>query len=76
MPRVKSCKSIDFNNLKRYIGAQEVAGWPLRNPQRKVRTPQGGKPANGRAERSDGECHREDTACPPSGAAGKGEKAG
>jgi len=39
----------------------EGTGQPRREP-RKVRTPQGGAPANGREERSYGKCHRKHTA--------------
>ncbi len=44
-------------------------------PWRKVRTPQGGTPANGREEQSYGKCHRKYTAYGPSGP-GKGEMVG
>ncbi len=49
-----------------------AAGSSFAADGRKVRTPPDGVPANGRAARADGQCHRKDTAYVPSGA-GKGE---
>ena len=50
-------------------------GWPLAFGGRKVRSPQGGVPANGRGDSHQcefyGKCHRKYTA---GGNAGKGEK--
>ena len=57
---------------RRAILRGQRAGWPLapfRRGERKVRTPQGRVPANGRASRGDGKCHRN---IPPA-SAGKGE---